>query len=230
MTNDKKIVIVEDEVLIAEHLKSILVSFGYTQVWLVHSLKNVLEAFEKIKPDLVLLDIRIESETEGLNLGKKLNDEFKTPFIYITAFSEKSILGKALNTFPASIITKPFKQADIFSAVNLVFINQNSKKSYINFKNGTEFIKLNVNDILFVERNGNYINIQCLGKHFLLRNSLEWIVEKLPKDVFFRIHRSYLVNLRKITKHTSECIYINQIEIPISRNIKKDFFEKMDSI
>ncbi len=224
----KKILIIDDEVLIAEHLKSIIQSFGCLNIELAHTFKSAINALQIYKPDIVLLDIRLETKEEGIELGKIIFEEYKIPFIYVTAFSENSIMSNALNTHPSSFITKPYKPADIFAALNLIYINNpNLSKAYINFKYGNEFVKLATNTIQFVERDGNYINIHCSSKKYLIRNSIEWIVEQLPDDIFLRVHRSFVVNLRCITKHTSEHIYVQDVEIPISRSIKHNLIEMM---
>lgn len=76
-------------------------------------------------------------------------------------------------------------------------------------------------------REGNYITIHCDGKKYLLRYSLEWILEKLPQNIFTRVHRSFVVNLRLVTKYTPQYLFIENNQIPISRLYKKDVQEKM---
>lgn len=226
-----KILIVDDEVLIAEHLKSVMQTFGCSNFAMAHSPHTALDLLKSYKPDIVFLDIRLYKNQEGIEIGERINQEFKIPFIYITAFSDSSIIKTALHTHPASFITKPYKAADIFAALSLVYINNpNLSKSYINFKYGNEYIKFPTHEIQLIERQGNYIKIHCATKKYLLRNSIEWMADKLPDDIFFRVHRSFLVNLRCIDKHTTEHISIHNIEIPISRRLKDALIEKIATL
>lgn len=231
MLRDKKILIVEDEVLIAEHLKSIIVSFGYLRIEMAHTQKSAMTLISTMKPHIVLLDVRLDTGEEGIALGKKLYEEYKIPFIYVTAFSEKKIIERALTTHPSSFITKPFKPADIFAALNLVYINNPAlSKSHIEFKYSSEFVRLATNEIKIIEREGNYIKLHCTSKSYLLRESIEWALDRLPEKNFLRVHRSFVVNLYHIEKRTSDYLYIDKFEIPVSRNIKIILHQKLSEL
>ncbi|MGZ4097575.1 MAG: response regulator, partial [Bacteroidia bacterium] len=81
---NQRVLIVDDEVLIAEDLKDILKSFGCREIYLAHSKSDAVRQLELIKPDIALLDIRMEKELDGLELGEHINAMYKIPFIYIT--------------------------------------------------------------------------------------------------------------------------------------------------
>ncbi|MFY7965850.1 MAG: LytR/AlgR family response regulator transcription factor [Chitinophagaceae bacterium] len=231
MLTNKRILIIDDDVLIAEHLKSIIQSFGCSKIELAHTSKSAISMLQEFEPNIVLLDIRLEDKEEGITIGKKINEEFHIPFIYITAFSDNSIIKNALTTHPSSFITKPYKTADIFAALNLIYINNpDLNKAHISFKYGNEHIKLATTEIHLIEREGNYISIHCASKKYLLRNSIEWIVEQLPENIFVRVHRSFVVNIKLINKHTTEFVYVDNLQIPISRKTKTILMEKIASI
>lgn len=218
MIRDKKILVVDDEVVIAEHLKVILNSLDFNNIELVHDKESAFESIELFTPDIILLDIRMESELDGIEIAEFINSNYKMPFIFITAHSDSEILSKALITSPAAYITKPFKKTDIFAAINIAIKNSPpSKNEFLSFKDGYEDVKLNVHSILYVESEGNYIDINCIDKKYTIRNSLEWFIENVPNKHFIRIHRSYVVNLNEIKKTTSKVVIIGNITIPVSR-------------
>jgi two-component system response regulator LytT len=220
MKNNFKILIVDDEVLIAEFLKDVLISLDYTVLKLAHNKNQALLQLKEFMPDLVLLDIRMKRQLEGIEIAKEINAHYNIPFIFITAHSDKDIVQKALDTKPAGYITKPFKKMDVFAAVHLVQSNKEIfTEKYLIFKDGYENVKLLVDDVLYAQCDNNYIHIFTADKKHTLRSSLEWLKENLPHELFHQTHRSYIVNITKITKSNSKSVFINDIEIPVSRRI-----------
>jgi two-component system response regulator LytT len=224
MNNAFKILIVDDEVLIAEFLKDELLALGYNNIVLAHNRQQALVKIEDHKPSLVLLDIRMKNEREGIEIAEEINKNFKIPFIYITAHSDKEIVQLALSTKPSGYITKPFKQMDVYAAVHLIETNLESiNEKYLVFKDGYADVKISVDDILYAQSDDNYIHIYAVNKKFTVRNTMEWFKENTPEELFHRTHRSYIVNVTKITRSTSKSVFINEIEIPVSRGNQVKF-------
>ncbi|HTF02820.1 MAG TPA: response regulator [Bacteroidia bacterium] len=218
MSSPFKILIVDDEVLIAEFLKDVLTELGYDQLVLAHNKRQAIIQLEEYKPDLVLLDIRMREELEGIYIAERINQDFKVPFIYITAQSDKEIIRKALVTKPAGYITKPFKKPDIYAAVRLVEENtESNNEKFIVFKDGYDTVKLSVDDVLYAKSNDNYIDVYTVAKKYTLRYTLEWLCEHTPNGMFHRTHRSAVVNVTKITRATSKSVFVGDAEIPVSR-------------
>ena len=96
-----KILIVEDEVIIALDLKKTLKDLGYSLVGTVTSGEEAVKAAGKMHPDLILMDIKLQGHINGLEAGKKIQDKFNIPIIYITAYSDKETFGliKKTNSF-----------------------------------------------------------------------------------------------------------------------------------
>jgi two-component system response regulator LytT len=223
MNNSIKILIVDDEVLIAEFIKDVLMSLDFKLLCLVHTKEDAIKEIGVFKPDLILLDIRMENELDGIEIAKEINSNFKIPFIFITAHSDKEIIEKALNTMPSGYITKPIKKMDVYAAINLAIKKAEVvDEQFLTFKDGYDIIKLSFNDILYVESEGNYINIFTLQKKYAIRNSLEWFISNMPKNGFEKVQRSYVVNMKKVHRATSKSLFINDIEIPISRGKQID--------
>ncbi len=213
-----KILIVEDEVLIAEYLKDVLNGLGYQNLALAHNKRQAMIQLEEFHPELVLLDIRMKEELEGIQIAERINQEYKIPFIYITAQSDKEIISRALGTKPAGYITKPFKQPDVFAAIRLVEENaERHSEKYLSFKDGYSVVKLSADEILYAKSNDNYIDLYTTSKKYTLRYTLDWLVEHTPSGMFHRTHRSAVVNITKITKATSKSVFIGEVEIPVSR-------------
>jgi len=121
---NKRIVILEDQSIVALDIELLFTNNGFTNISSFSSGKKAIENINLIKPDLALLDIKLKGEVTGLDVAevlKKLNVEF----IFVSAFSDQNNYLKALNLNPAQIIYKPFKLQDLLKTVETVL---NKKK------------------------------------------------------------------------------------------------------
>lgn len=214
-----RILIVEDEVLIAEYLKDILYSFGFEQVQLAHTIPQVKDVIALFNPEIILLDIRMENERTGISIAEDMCRQQGIPFIYITAHSDEQTMLAALATKPAGYITKPVKKADVYAAISILMNDREQRaEKYFVFKDAHASVRLASSDILYIKSKGNYTEIATGNKKYIVRQSLGTSIEQLPKDQFIRVHRSYIVNQAKIDKSTARHVYVNGIAIPVSRN------------
>lgn len=214
MGKDRKIIIVEDEVLIAEFIRDMLHDEEYQYVEVAHDCNSALEICKTFNPEIALLDINIEGRDSGINLVKQLNSEVK--IIYITAQNDESTIQKAIATNPITYLTKPVKKSDVVAALKLASFKL--KNNYIVVKEGYSESKIYFDSILFVKSDGNYIEVITETKKYVLRQSLDSFLNDLNSSLFIKVHRSYIVNKEKIKLKKSNAIFINDIEIPISRN------------
>lgn len=127
MTEAPRILIVEDEPLIARNLEMILTAESYLVVGIVYDPKDVFSHIKHSKPDLVLLDINLNGEFEGLAIGMKLKDEYRLPFIFITSYADEAIINKAKLCKPGGYIVKPFDAVGIFATLEVAWYNHNNK-------------------------------------------------------------------------------------------------------
>ncbi|MEO9532294.1 MAG: response regulator transcription factor [Crocinitomicaceae bacterium] len=214
-----RVAIVEDEMIVAEHLENILINNQYLPIALAQNIAEAKEAISE-KPDLFLLDIRLADEDNGIDFGAFLKEK-NIPFIYITANNELEVMRKAIQTQPATYITKPFKESDVLAALELVKIKLSSER-FVSIIGSRGEEKLAENDILYVQADGVYSIIYCEDDKITQRINLKELELKLS-DQFIRIHRSYLVNKEKVTSKKASSVFINQIELPVSRSYKKEF-------
>lgn len=222
-----KILIVEDEILIAEDLKDTLQILGFTAIELAHDKKTALQKLETFCPQITLLDIRLEKDTEGIEIGNFIASKKLGQFIYITAHSDVEMVKKIIYTNPSAYITKPVKKSDLFASISLALEQSkvtNSVTRHLAIKDGYDTVKIDMATIRFVEAEGNYLNIHCVDKKYVARQSMESFIKELDSDMFYKIHRSFLVNVRRIVRYSKKEICLDNGKIiPVSRNIKADF-------
>ena len=210
-----KAIIVEDDLIVADHLKLILIKHGIQVLGIIDSVEEAITSFS-LNADLYFVDIRLSGSKSGIELGELLNEQ-KIPFIYVTANNEMSTLKKATKTSPQAYITKPYKESDIVALLE-IFKVQHEQSFIVNAKHGKKPIKLS--KILFFESEGPYIKVVTKEEVYIGRNSLNKL-EKQFSNHFIRVHRSFLINRNKIEQYSSKSVYVSGgIEIPISRSYK----------
>lgn len=209
-----KILIVEDQVLIANHIKNILNDNGIFNIEMAYKINQAVEKLNFFDPDIILLDINVEGKDTGIEWAEK--HVKKAKIIFITGQTELETLQKALTINPISYLSKPVKSIDLLAAVTLATINL--KPSYVLVKDGYKDIKLNFEDIFFMKSDKNYIDIHTSIKKITIRNSLDDFMEKLDPKIFYKVHRSYIININKIAEKKSNSVIVNSFEIPLSRN------------
>jgi len=116
-----KVLIVEDEFIIAQDLRRIVTGLGYAVMGMAKSADEALKKISKEIPDLVLLDINLIGDVKGTELALTLRDEYGLSFIYVTSFSDPEILQEMTQTKPLGYILKPFDERDIRVALELGF-------------------------------------------------------------------------------------------------------------
>lgn len=224
------ILVVEDEVLIAELIKDYLVSFGFNEVNLVHNKNLAAQAIEHLKPGLVLLDIHLQQPLDGLELARLIDEKGQTPYIFITANADLLIIQKATNTKAAAYITKPIKKADLFAAIQIALKNtEPAETKYLQIKDNGATVRIPHADILYIESNGNYIHIITRQQKLISRQSLEWVQEQLPMHQYLRVHRSFIVNAAEVNRFTARSLYIGTTEIPVSRTNHASILKSLKS-
>ena len=214
MNGTSKILIVEDEVLIAEFVKEMLEDEGFKMVKMANDRDEALMLFRSFVPEIILMDINIDGRDSGIELAMSKNPEAQV--IFLTAQSDAATIQKALATQPQGYLTKPMRKPDLMATIALV--GQQQQTSFISIKSGYDVIKLPVNDVLYIKSDNVYLDIYTRKKKYSVRQTLEKFLLDLDSSRFCRTHRSYIVNRSAVTRTTSKAVYINDIEIPLSRN------------
>lgn len=121
-----KILIVEDEIIIADYIYNILTKEGYSNVKMAHKQISALAIMKEFQPEIILLDINLNGINSGIDLAK--NEAQNAKVIFLTGQYDESLMTQALATNPESYLTKPIKREDLVAAVKLVMLKSQSKK------------------------------------------------------------------------------------------------------
>lgn len=118
-----RILIVEDESIIAADLEMTLLANDYEVAGIAYDSTRALDMISSRKPDLVLLDISIKGNLNGIQIGQILHENHNIPFIFVTSYSSKEVLDSAKVTMPYGYIVKPFNDRDIISSIEIALYN-----------------------------------------------------------------------------------------------------------
>jgi DNA-binding NarL/FixJ family response regulator len=120
-----QILIVEDEPMIAEDLADICKELGYEVFETALTAGQAMVKLKTEKPDIVLLDVNLEDDIDGIQIAEYINEHLKCPFIFITSYADDVTIDRAKRTKPMGYIVKPFRKQDLFSAIEIALYNFN---------------------------------------------------------------------------------------------------------
>ncbi|TRO65509.1 LytR/AlgR family response regulator transcription factor [Christiangramia sabulilitoris] len=246
MDRKTKILIVEDEMIIAANISLQLNELGYEVTGIVPRGEEALMHIKSELPDILLLDINLKGTLDGIETAREMQKTYDIPVIYLTANADEAHFNRARETHPYGFITKPFKKLDLQRAIELTITQIDLKVKNINGTDPNEeglilsdcifvrhlnsMVKVNIKDILYIEAERNYCRIFTKRKEYLLVLTLKEMDKKLPSKHFHRIHRSFIVNLSQIEEIATSHIVIGRKPIPISKSIKKELLQRLQTI
>lgn len=232
-------IIVDDEPVAREVLENHLQRIDTISV--VASCKSAMEAFKIINThpvDLIFLDINMP-DISGLSFAKSMSKEYKV--IFTTAYREYAADGFDLKA--VDYLLKPISFERLLQGINKFFevsspvltehseVMRLDKDNYMFVRSDRKMVKVNFNDIVFIESLSDYIKIHLEGQKVLVtRDTLSNVEARLPINEFIRIHRSFIVSINKIETFTMDTIGIGKHEVPISRSQRDAVLEKLGSV
>lgn len=216
-----RVLIVEDETLIAANLAMIVESCGFEVVGTVESESSFLQATENCEIDLALLDIRMQGVDLGLKLGQLLRDT-GVPFIFITSFSDRDLLMRATSLRPYGFILKPFSRADIAHELNR--LNDELSKDFIVLKTGSSTqVKIPKSQVCYMNSENVYVNVFTETERIVVRTKLADLCEMFKSHELIRVHQSFAINPSFVTRYSDTEIQLFQnILIPVSRKYQNE--------
>ncbi|EAR00316.1 LytR/AlgR family response regulator transcription factor [Maribacter sp. HTCC2170] len=247
-----RILIVEDNVIIADDMQSMLEEIGYEIVDNVIVYEQAEKVLKTEQVDLVLIDIILASDKTGIDLGKHIRENYDIPFIFVTSNSDRATVENAKTVKPNGYLVKPFEQQDLYTSIEIALSNftygtnkssseadgvreedvpmSNSVlKDSIFVKKQHLYYRIQFGDIQFIKADNVYLEVNTVDKKFLVRSPLKDYLQKLPNNKFYRAHKSYIVNVDHIDAINSKDIMINNNLIPISKDFKEFIISAMNS-
>ena len=137
-----RIIIAEDEKIVAKDIENKLKKSGYDVVAVVSTGKDLLDKVYEYKPDLVLMDIKLDGEMDGIETAAKLKNCYELPVVYLTAYADKITLKRIDETKPGGYVLKPFKLSDLRESIEAALLKSSRiiLGYYISFPKQRSFV------------------------------------------------------------------------------------------
>ncbi len=223
--------------IIALGIINALKDLGYETTEPANNYTQALAMIANEKPDILLLDIHLSGHKDGIDLAGTVRRDFSMPIIFLTANADAATVERAKETMPDAYLIKPFREKELFTSIELCLSNFSKKKDTrttdddhykikdaLFIKQGHLFHKVKLDDILYIEADNIYVNVYTQSAKMMVRSTLQDYMAVIGSKNFFRVHRSYAVNIPHIQSINSEYLVINNKEIPVAKAYREELF------
>ena len=241
------ILIVEDEILIAEEIARMLTRLGYEALEPVDNGDEALRILSQKSVQLVLMDINIAGDCDGIATALMVRRQFAVPVVFLTACSDSTTLNRAKRAQPYGYLVKPFTEESLRAQLECALFNAYQAgpagpvtelaavgdevlgaaercpkfKEYLFVRKGSGHVKVLLRDILYFEALQNYVRLHTVKENFVFDSTLKELEQKLP-DQFLKTHRSHIVNLDHVQAYEESSVLLGKDYIPVSRSCKDE--------
>lgn len=212
------ILVVEDESIVSKDIQHSLKKLGYNVVGAASTGEKALELARTEHPDIVLMDIMLKGDMNGIETAEIIRQELAIPVVFLTAYADESTLSKAKVTEPYGYIIKPFKEIDLHTSIEMAIYkhskeqeiikerdflfsiveNKEGTNDFIFVKSNSKLVKLKTEDIYYIEALKDYVVIHTTDTRYTIHSTMKEIESKMGTADFIRVHRSFIVRLDKI--------------------------------
>jgi len=233
-----QILIVEDEAIIVEFIKEGLKELSQN-FHVCKSLAKVKEIISNNDIDLAILDVTLSMTESGIAVGQYLRTHSKIPYIFLTGHSDPVMSNLIQQAKPFSYLIKPVNERKLFLDAQRALKEGRSQSSPdSNVVDKPLTLKINGKrtvirqpDVIYLESEGNYTKLISADKKYLAAQSLKSVAVLLNTDIFVRVHRAYMVNLKFVTGYSNEKIDLaNGHVVPLGRKYLNDFRDRFNAI
>lgn len=243
-----KILIVEDEPLHADRYEMLAQQLGYTVVGNCDNAFDALDCFHRTAPDLLLLDIQLRGDMDGIQLAERLNEVRPLPIVFATSMQDDAAFARARRTQPVAFLLKPFDMLQLQRAIELAVGRLAAEPGPVPntfdendlvlpdcffVKVREKLVKLPFDDLLFIEAEGRYAMLHTVGgRRFALRIPLTELEEKLPKSRFARTHRSFIIHLKWLQSVDLQdmMVLVNDRAVPLSKGHREAILKRLEQV
>lgn len=246
------VLVVEDESIVSKDIQHSLKKLGYQVAGAAATGENAVQLAIETQPDIILMDIMLKGDMNGIEAADKIRQETNIPVIFLTAYADESTLNRAKVTQPYGYIIKPFKEIDIHTSIEMALYkhkketevlkerdllfslveNKETGREFLFVKNNSRLVKLKTADIYFVEALKDYVTINTLNTRYTIHSTMKDIEAKLPDSDFVRVHRSFIVRLDKIAAIEQPNVILENDKkiIPIGGSYKDELAKRLNLV
>lgn len=211
--------IVEDEMLLANHIKQCLEAENFRCSGIAKSYNEAVVFLKKLKNlNFIILDVNLMGSKTGIDLANEINAHFHVPFFFLTSYSDRETLSELRKTDPLGYLSKPINEIELLTALQIA-ANKLAKNLFA-FEVGNTHYHIDLNQLLYIQADHVYIEVTTTSECLLLRTSLGNIEKILPEGSVARISRSILVNPAYVQKYNGATLHIAEMVFSVSKKYR----------
>ena len=240
-----KMLLVEDDMIIAADISIQLTKLGYEVVGIHTRAEDALKTIAGNRPDLILMDIVLSGKMNGIEAAQLVLEQHQVPVIFLTSNTDDATFQRALAAKPYAFIAKPFQKSDLERTLKLTLQRISVEKSAppevatsdhfstmddrLFIRHDGQLVKVPLQDVLFLEADRSYCKLYTAGQVFLIAVPLQNVEAQLADVDFLRVHRSFVVHLDKIdaVSEDQETLTIKNYQIPVSRRRREEVRKRL---
>jgi two-component system, response regulator PdtaR len=257
MADPINILIIEDEAVLSMDLSDLLEEEGYFVIGTANNGPKALSLHQQNRLDLALCDIHIKGGWDGIETAEHLLAERPIPIIFLTALTDKATLDRAMRLYPSAYLIKPVTVPGLRAAIELALRNFTHSVTSppqllpslisplalkdeartepilrideaVFIKHKYQFVKISLDDIDYIEADGSYTTLITARNRYALRLTIGHVLDRLSFPRLIRIHRSYAVNLNRVSTFNEREVCLPTLSLPLGRLYKPDFLRHFD--
>ncbi len=233
-----RILLVEDDPATARLTRAMLEGVGYEIMGVASDKQAAIDMIQKNPPDLAIVDIMFNDEPDGIEVGAYIRRNTQIPFIFLTSHTHKTMIDIAKQVNPSAYLLKPFNKDLLYASIEVALVNSMNQVqndgtntfTYLFVKQKDSYLKVDINEIVYIEADDHYSHIELVGRRLTVRQSLSELFTHLDK-YFIRIHKSYIANVRHIKSLKAASVVMqDDREVPIGRAFRADLVERLNLV
>jgi DNA-binding LytR/AlgR family response regulator len=240
MNRGVRIVLVEDDALVAVDLAALLTDLGHTVCATCADARSAMLALARHAPDLLLLDIDLGRGADGVRIAQEVNATRPVPIVFISGHTDPATLERVKEVRPAGFIVKPFQEADLRTQIELALARyatppgtETAAEDFVIegnlfVRDRGRLVKVPVDDIIYAEADDNYVVLHTAERRYVLTTTLTAMEQRLARPHFLRVHRSYLVDLRRVTAVEEKRVLLGGVSVPVGRTHREALRRRLD--
>jgi DNA-binding LytR/AlgR family response regulator len=230
------VLIVEDQVLVAEGIATVLRKNSLEVAGIFSSGEDALDFVRGDSPDLVLMDIKLAGKIDGIKTASAIQQLIPIPIIYLTDLTDKKIFERAKQTNPTNYLSKPFNDNDLVKAIDLAIHNRSKPLSgksdpladTIFLRVGLKHVKFLLDDIDYLQADRSYCDVVSGKATHKVSISMNHVLEQLDSTQFCRVHRSFAVNVKKIKEVDGNMILVGPAKIQMAGEYRDNLMRQLN--
>lgn len=243
-----RVLVVEDDPVQALSMQLTMRSLGYELAGTAPTAAEALQRFREEQPDVVLLDINLAGQRDGIELAHELVQLRPVPLIFLTAYPDQDTFERARQVGPFAFMGKPYNGPLLGHTIELALQHFATALGLppgatgdalpdgavllggVFVREGSRLLKVRFLDLLVAEADNSYLHLHTRGRKYTVRSSLRELEEKLPTPQFVRTHRSCLVQVAHIDAYDYHSVSIGGQSWPLGRVYRDEVMARLVSL